>query len=179
MSDKENKLDPAHEHEIGEESSECALDEDVELCDSKDKPSNELSEINDKYLRILAEFDNFRKRTAKEKAGMYDDGVVDAVTKFLPFIDNIRRALDSAAHSIDDPLYKGVDMIYCQLLKTLQELGVEEIAAVGEPFDPNRHFAVAHTEDSDYGESTVSEELQKGYRYKDKVLRHSMVKVAN
>ncbi|MCL2852080.1 MAG: nucleotide exchange factor GrpE [Defluviitaleaceae bacterium] len=179
MSGNEHKVEPAHEYEADGETAECVPEAEVELCEPETHAANELAGLNDKYLRVLAEFDNFRKRTAKEKAGMYDDGVVEAVTKFLPVIDNLRRALDSASQQSGDPLYKGVDMILSQLLKTLGELGVEEIAAVGEPFDPNRHFAVAHAEDSNYSENTVAEELQKGYKYKDKVLRHSMVKVAN
>ena len=158
---------------------ENAKQAEAELCGTQDQAAAELASLNDKYLRILAEFDNFRKRTVKEKSNMYDDGVVDTVTKFLPVIDNLQRALDSAASYSGDPLYKGVDMINSQLVKTLGELGVEEINAIGETFDPNRHFAVAHTQDSGYSENTITEELQKGYKYKDKILRHSMVKVAN
>ena len=170
------------EHESANEAEDIITEtiqaDEVEICEPEEDGKNELDELNDKYLRMLAEFDNFRKRTAREKASMYDDGVVDAVTSILPVIDNLRRALDSDPNQ-DGSLYKGVDMILKQLMKTLGGMGIEEIAAQGQPFDPNYHFAVAHTQDSEYSENTVTEELQKGYRYKDKVLRHSMVKVAN
>lgn len=140
---------------------------------------SEAEELRDKYLRILAEFDNFRKRTSKEKAGMYDDGIVMAVTKLLPTLDNLQRAL-GAAVSQEDPLYKGVEMTLGQLLKTLEEIGVQSVEAdAGHPFDPQRHFAVAHIQDEGMMENVIAEELQKGYMYKDRVLRHSMVRVAN
>ncbi|MCL2616794.1 MAG: nucleotide exchange factor GrpE [Defluviitaleaceae bacterium] len=178
MASNENKPENEQIDECGEtvEVVEYIPDSDVEL--NENNPQSELAEFKDKYLRVLAEFDNFRKRTTREKASMYDDGIIDTVSKFLPVIDNLARALGSATNT-EDPLYKGVDMIEKQILKTLAELGVEEIAAKGQPFDPNRHFAVAHEQDSNYSENTVTDELQKGYKYKDKVLRHSMVKVAN
>jgi len=170
------------EHEGVNETEDVAAEtvqpDEVEICEPEQAENSELDELNDRYLRMLAEFDNFRKRTAREKASMYDDGVVDAITNILPVIDNLRRALDSDPNQ-DDSLYKGVDMILKQLMKTLGDMGIEEIAAHGQPFDPNYHFAVAHTQDSEHSENTVTEELQKGYKYKDKVLRHSMVKVAN
>ncbi|MCL2617460.1 MAG: nucleotide exchange factor GrpE [Defluviitaleaceae bacterium] len=176
MSDEEKALRGS---EVDADADGTAQEVEAVLNEPEAAAVDELAEQRDKYLRVLAEFDNFRKRTAKEKAVMYDDGLVDAVTKFLPAIDNLRRALDSAGEDTGHPLYKGVDMIHSQLLKTLGELGVEEVPAVGEEFDPNRHFAVAHTEDSAHSENTITEELQKGYKYKDKILRHSMVKVAN
>ena len=182
MSGEEKAVEPTQANETTDETVECVPEDEAELCEAEDSAAagaNKLAEMNDKYLRVLAEFDNFRKRTSKEKAGMYDDGVVDAVTKFLPVIDNLQRALESAGNNTDNSLYMGVDMIHKQLIKTLNELGVEEIPAVGEAFDPNRHFAVAHAEDPGYSENTITDELQKGYKYKEKVLRHSMVKVAN
>ena len=174
--EKQTEHENTHETEdITTETVEC---DEVEICDAEQVDKKELDELNDKYLRMLAEFDNFRKRTAREKAGMYDDGVVNAITKILPVIDNLRRALESDPDQ-DSSFYKGVDMIEKQLIKVLGDIGVEEIAAHGQQFDTNYHFAVAHAQDSEYGENTVTEELQKGYKYKDKVLRHSMVKVAN
>lgn len=134
----------------------------------------------DKYQRCLAEFDNFRKRTSKEKASMYDDGVRDTVEKLLGVVDNLERAV--AAQEGKDPedaFFKGVQMTLKQFLEVLHSIGVEEIKAVGEKFDPNLHAAVAHEEDDAYGENEIMLEMLKGYQYKDKVIRHSMVKVAN
>ncbi|MDR1703556.1 MAG: nucleotide exchange factor GrpE [Clostridiales bacterium] len=130
-----------------------------------------------RYLRAMAEFDNFRKRTASEKAVMYDAGIRDAVTKILPVLDNFQRAM--AAVSEDNQVTKGFVMILKQLNEALAAMGVEEIAAVGTAFDPNLHDAVMHIDDEAFGPSEVVEELQKGYKCKDKVIRYSMVKVAN
>jgi molecular chaperone GrpE len=132
----------------------------------------------DKYQRTLAEFDNFRKRTMKEKASMYDDGVRDTVEKLLPVIDNFERAV-AAASNAEDGFYKGIVMIFKQMQDFLDGLGVEYIDAVGETFDPNLHHAVAHVEDETCGEGEIVEEMQKGYKYKEKIIRCSMVKVAN
>ena len=132
----------------------------------------------DKMQRTMAEFDNFRKRTAKEKASMYDDGVRDAVLAILPAMDNFERALGAVANK-DDAFYKGVDMIYKQMIGMLDGLGVEVIDTVGKPFDPNMHAGVAHVEDEQFGENEIVEELMKGYTHKGKVIRCSMVKVAN
>lgn len=132
----------------------------------------------DKYQRTLAEFDNFRKRTTKEKTSMYDDGVRDTVEKLLPVIDNFERAVAASANT-EDNFYKGIAMILKQLQSFLDDLGVEAIEVIGETFDHNQHFAVAHIDDDDYGESEIIEEMQKGYKYKEKIIRCSMVKVAN
>ena len=135
----------------------------------------------DKYQRCLAEFDNFRKRTSKEKASMYDDGVRSTVEKLLGVIDNLERAVAVQEGKADenDAFFKGVKMTLTQFQETLHGMGVEEIKAVGEKFDPNLHAAVAHEDDENYGENEVILEMLKGYKYKDKVIRHSMVKVAN
>lgn len=140
-----------------------------------------LSDMQDKFQRTFAEFDNFRKRTSKEKASMYDDGVRETIEKLLPTFDNIERAIASVEGKIDDnePLYKGIKMIDKQLKEILGAMGVEEIKALGEKFDPNLHAAVAHVDDEAYGENEVIIDMLKGYKYKDKVIRHSMVKVAN
>ena len=135
-------------------------------------------QAQDNYLRNLAEFDNFRKRTAKEKAGMYDLGVGDAVEKFLPVLDNFERALFSAPNA-QDGFYKGIEMIFRQFGQSLADLGVEPIPSEGEAFDHRLHEAVVHVEDENFGQNEIVEELQKGYKYKDKIIRHSMVKVAN
>ncbi|MDR1067526.1 MAG: nucleotide exchange factor GrpE [Clostridiales bacterium] len=136
------------------------------------------AELLDKLQRSLAEFDNFRKRTIKEKASMYDDGVRDVVEKLLPTADSFERAL-AAADDKESGFYKGVEMIYRQLISAFDAIGVEAIRCSGEPFDPNAHNAVAHIEDESLGENVVAEELQKGYKYKDKIIRYAAVKVAN
>ena len=134
----------------------------------------------DKYQRCLAEFDNFRKRTSKEKASMYDDGVRETVEKLLPVVDNLERAV-AAQENVDaeDAFLKGVQMTLKQFMEILNGMGVEEIKALGEKFNPNLHAAVAHEDDDAYGENEIILEMLKGYQYKDKVIRHSMVKVAN
>jgi len=174
----ENRIEYENTIETEDAAAETVECDEVEICEPEQGERNELDELNDKYLRLLAEFDNFRKRSQEEKAKMYNNGVGDAITKILPVIDNIGRALDSESDR-ESSLYKGVEMIEKQLMKTLEDIGVEEIIAEGKPFDPNYHFAVAHVEDGNFSENTVTEELQIGYKYKDKVLRHSMVKVAN
>ena len=140
-----------------------------------------LAEAQDRFQRTLAEFDNFRKRTMKEKASMYDDGVRDTIEKLLPMFDNLERAISSVEGKVDedDPLFKGVKLTDKQLKEILAAMGVEEIKALGEKFDPNLHAAVAHVDDENYGENEVIYDMLKGYKYKDKVIRHSMVKVAN
>lgn len=140
-----------------------------------------LADMQDKFQRTLAEFDNFRKRTSKEKASMYDDGVRDTIEKLLPIFDNLERAIASVDGKVDenDPLLKGVKMTNKQLKEILAAMGVEEIKALGEKFDPNLHAAVAHVEDENFGENEVVLDMMKGYKYKEKVIRHSMVKVAN
>ena len=134
--------------------------------------------LTDRLQRTMAEFDNFRKRTAKEKASMYDNGVRDAVEKFLPVADNLERALLSveSAEDRESPVYKGVEMIFRQTNQILCDMGLEPLPGEGEPFDPNCHDAVASEGEGD-GEAVVAEVLQKGYRYGDKVVRPSMVKV--
>ena len=140
-----------------------------------------LAEAQDRFQRTLAEFDNFRKRTMKEKASMYDDGARDTIEKLLPLFDNLERAISSVEGKVDDedPLLKGVKMTDKQLKEILASMGVEEIKALGEKFDPNLHAAVAHVDDENYGENEVIIDMLKGYKYKDKVIRHSMVKVSN
>ena len=135
----------------------------------------------DKYQRCLAEFDNFRKRTAKEKAAMYDDGVRDTVEKLLGVVDNLERAVMAQEGKADenDAFFKGVAMTLKQFQEILHSIGVEEIKALGEKFDPNLHAAVAHEDDENYGENEIILEMLKGYQYKERVIRHSMVKVAN
>jgi molecular chaperone GrpE len=137
----------------------------------------ELAAEKERHLRTLAEYDNFRKRSAKERENIYADVRADTVTKFLPVYDNLVRALAQATE--DEAYRKGVEMIMTQLEEILTKLGVEEIPAVGEVFDPKLHNAVMHVEDESCGEGIIVEEFQKGFRMGDKVIRFSMVKVAN
>ena len=150
--------------------------------DKKQDALNEkIAELEDKVKRQMAEFDNFRKRTIKEKAVMYDDGVRSTIEKLLTVIDNLERAVAVQEGKVDadDAFFKGVKMTLVQFREILHSMGVEEIKALGEKFDPNLHAAVAHEDDESYGENEVILEMLKGYKYKDKVIRHSMVKVAN
>ena len=146
----------------------------------KDKKDTQIEDLTDKLRRQMAEFDNFRKRTEKEKSGMFEMGAKSVVEKLLPVVDNFERGLASVPEDQkEDPFVAGVDKVYKQLLTVFDELGVKPIEAVGQPFDPNFHNAVMHVEDDEQGENVVIEEFQKGYMYHDSVVRHSMVKVAN
>ncbi len=143
----------------------------------KDKFEQQVEELTDRLKRSMAEFDNFRKRTEKEKASMYVIGAKEIIEKILPVVDNFERGLAQAAE--EDAFAEGMKMIYKQLMTTLNDLGVKAIDAVGQEFDPNFHNAVMHVDDESVGDNIVVEELQKGYTYKEFVVRHSMVKVAN
>lgn len=148
--------------------------------EKKDKKDEQIAELSDKLKRQLAEFENFRNRTDKEKSQMYAVGAKDVIEKILPVIDNFERGLKSIPEDQKGgPVASGMEMIYKQLITVLSDLGVTPIEAVGQEFDPNLHNAVMHAEDEGLGENIVAEEFQKGYKYKDTVLRHSMVKVAN
>ncbi len=153
-------------NETAEETAEESLEEKLE------KAEQAVKENFDKYLRQVAEFDNYRKRTMAEKAGMYNNGVRDTVEKLLPVIDNFERAAAAAQD-------KGIEMILKQFMEILASMGVEEIPSLGEPFDPNVHQAVMHIEDESCDENVIVEVFQKGYKLSDKVIRPSMVKVAN
>ena len=146
----------------------------------KDPKDEKIDELNDKLKRSMAEFDNYRKRTDKEKSAMYEIGAKDVIEKILPVIDNFERGLKSIPEDQKGgPVASGMEMIYKQLITVLSDLGVTPIEAVGQEFDPNLHNAVMHVEDEELGENVVAEEFQKGYMYRDSVVRHSMVKVAN
>ncbi len=142
-----------------------------------DKYQTQIDDLTDRLKRNLAEFDNFRKRTEKEKASMYVIGARDIVEKVLPVVDSFERGLAQAQEG--DAFADGMKMIYRQLMTALEEAGVKPIEAVGKEFNPDFHNAVMHVDDESLGENVVAEELQKGYTYKDFVVRHSMVKVAN
>ena len=144
----------------------------------KDKKDEKIEELTDRVKRQMAEFENFRKRTEKEKAGMYAVGAKDVIEKILPVVDNFERGLD-VAEDKEDPFVQGMEKIYKQFITALNDMGVKAIEAVGNEFNPDFHNAVMHVEDETVGENIVVEEFQKGYMYKESVVRHSMVKVAN
>jgi molecular chaperone GrpE len=146
----------------------------------KDKRDVQIEELTDRVQRQMAEFDNFRKRSEKEKAAMFEVGAKSVIEKILPTIDNFERGLAGLSEEQkEDPFVQGIEKVYRQMVATLEDIGVKPIEAVGAPFDPNFHNAVMHVEDEEAGENTVVEEFQKGYLYHDTVVRHSMVKVAN
>ena len=146
----------------------------------KDPKDAQIEELQDRLKRQMAEFDNFRKRTEKEKSAMFEIGAKDIIERILPVIDNFERGLASIPEDAKGSAFaNGMEMIYKQLLKNLEDAGVKPIEALGQPFDPNFHNAVMHIEDEKFGENIISQELQKGYMYRDSVVRHSMVQVAN
>ncbi|MBC5687456.1 nucleotide exchange factor GrpE [Mediterraneibacter sp. NSJ-55] len=146
----------------------------------KDKKDEKIEELTDRLTRQMAEFDNFRKRTEKEKSQMYEIGAKDVIEKILPVVDNFERGLAAVAEDEKaSPFAEGMEKIYKQLMTTLESMEVKPIEAVGKEFNPDFHNAVMHVEDEELGENIIAEEFQKGYTYRDSVVRHSMVKVAN
>jgi molecular chaperone GrpE len=178
--EEENVAERPSETDEATETSEAVSQEPEEKSSKKpkkDKRDEKIEELTDRLMRQMAEFENYRKRTEKEKSQMYTSGSKDAIEKILPIVDNFERAL--ACESSDEAFKDGMDKIYRMLVKNLEDMGVTPIEAVGKTFDPNFHNAVMHIDDDNFGENEVAEELQKGYMYKDTILRHSMVKVAN
>lgn len=148
--------------------------------EKKDKKDEKIEELTDRVRRQMAEFDNFRKRTEKEKTQMFETGAKSIVEKILPVVDNFERGLAAVTEEEKGtPFVEGMGKIYKQMMTVLEEAGVKPIEAVGQEFDPNLHNAVMHVEDEEFGENIIAEEFQKGYTYRDSVVRHSMVKVAN
>ena len=144
------------------------------------KSEEKAAELTDKYQRLMAEFENARKRNAKEQTRMYDVGAKEVLQKLLPVVDNFERGLDALSQEEkEEPFAQGVEKIYQQLMTVFGELGVKAMDAAGKEFNPDVHNAVMHVEDEEMGENLVVEEFQKGYMYKESVLRHSMVKVVN
>lgn len=148
--------------------------------EKKDKKDAQIEELKDKLMRQMAEFENFRKRSEKEKSQMFEIGAKSIIEKILPVIDNFERGLGTISEEEKEGAFaQGIEKIYKQMVTSLEEAGVTAIEAVGKEFDPNLHNAVMHAEDESLGENIVSDEFQKGYMYKDTVVRHSMVKVVN
>ena len=204
MADKEKELENSGTEENLEETDEFVNDEaaedeaaeadgsekDVQDSDKKsffkkkekkDKKDEQIEELNDRVKRQMAEFDNFRKRTEREKAAMFEVGARSVIEKILPVVDNFERGMLSVSEDeLEAPFVQGMDKIYKQLITTLEALEVKPIEALGKEFDPNFHNAVMHVDDDSIEDSSiVVEEFQKGYMYRDSVIRHSMVKVAN
>ena len=176
----EASKETAAEGQTEKEKEEAEDPESMKKKKKKEKWEEKIEELEDRVKRQMAEFDNFRKRTEKEKSHMYEVGARDVIEKILPVVDNFERGLATVPEDQkNDPVIDGMDKIYRQLMTVLTDLGVEPIEAVGKEFDPNFHNAVMHVEDEELGENVVAEEFQKGYLYKDTVIRHSMVKVAN
>ena len=174
----------ATEAEQSEETAEEAVEptkEKSKLFKKKKDPKDEkIEELSDKLLRQMAEFDNFRKRTEKEKSAMYEIGAKDIVEKLLPVVDNFERGFMTVTEEDkEDAFVTGMEMVYKQLMTMLETVGVKPIEAVGQEFNPDLHNAVMHVEDETVGDNIIVEEFQKGYTYRDSVVRYSMVKVAN
>ena len=166
----------------GEEEEKLSFGEKKKLRKAEEqiaKLEASVAEANDKYMRLYAEYENFRKRSQKEKEGVYTDAYIDALTQILPILDNLERAAQYGGDDKEHPLAKGLELTLKSFAETLEKMGVSEIPALGEQFDPNVHNAVMHVEDEALGENIVAEVFMKGYIRGDKVLRHSMVKVAN
>ncbi|SES83758.1 nucleotide exchange factor GrpE [[Clostridium] polysaccharolyticum] len=165
-----------------EEKTADAETADAEKAEEEDVPKGDkkAQELNDKLMRTIAEFDNFRKRSEKEKSAMFEIGAKAIIEKILPVLDNFERGLDSISEEEKGSAFaQGIEQIYKQFVTVLDDAGVKVIETVGKEFDPSLHNAVMHVEDDSLGENIIAEEFQKGYMYKESVVRHSMVKVAN
>ena len=175
----EESAEEAEETEDGDNSSEKKGF--FKKKEKKDKKDEKIEELNDRLMRQMAEFDNFRKRSEREKSQMFDLGAKDIVEKILPVIDNMERGLATVTPEVleTDAFAQGMEKVYKHFMTVLEGAGVKPIEAVGNEFNPDFHNAVMHVEDEEVGENIVVEEFQKGYMYKESVVRHSMVKVAN
>ncbi len=188
-SDTEEACDSSSECNTDAAQNACEADESDEADDTelntddskkKDPKDAVIEELQDRVKRQMAEFDNFRKRTEKEKSTMFEMGASDIIKKLLPIVDNFDRGFKSVTdEELETPFAKGMDMVHKQLLKMLEDADVKPIEALGGEFNPDYHNAVMHVEDDSVGENIVVEEFEKGYTYRDQVIRHSMVKVAN
>ena len=167
--------------EANAEAEQTAQETEAEKASGKKDPKDaKIEELQDRLRRQMAEFDNFRKRTEKEKSAMYEVGARDIIEKILPVLDNFERGLAAVPEDEKGSSFaEGIEKIYKQFVKTLEDAGVQAIEAKGQQFDPNLHNAVMHVEDDQFGENEISQELQKGYKYRGTVVRHSMVQVAN
>ena len=183
VKEEEIEKEEIKEEVVDEEAVEKTKKEEKPLFkkkNKKDKKDEKIEELTDKVTRQMAEFDNFRKRSEKEKSARYEMGAKDVIEKVLPVIDNFERGLQGVPKKQKtDPFVEGMEMIYKQFMTALEEIGVKPIEAIGKTFDPDIHNAVMHEESDKHEENTISEEFQKGYMYRDSVVRYSMVKVVN
>lgn len=182
--DTQTEADVAEEvkEECSEAEKECSekADCDDSKAPKKDKKDEQIADLTDKLTRQMAEFDNYRKRTEKEKSAMYEIGAKDVIEKILPVVDNFERGFVTVSEEEkENPFVQGMDKVYKQLMTMLEGLGVKPIEALGQEFNPDLHHAVMHVEDEEASENVIVEEFQKGYMYRDSVVRYSMVKVAN
>ncbi len=180
---KDKKKEPEQKPETQEQPPEAAQPEETKKEETSqetelEKLQKEFEEHKQQHLRVLAEYDNFRKRSQNEKNAIYNNAVSDTVQAILPIADNIERALSQENASAED-MKKGVEMIENQIKACFEKLGLEEMGQVGETFDPNLHNAVSHIEDESLGENVIAAVYQKGYKLGDRVVRHAMVQVAN
>ena len=177
MAKKEKEINEIPAEEVVEETTPEAVEEPTEQTPEVDPWEEKYNAEHDSHLRLMADYDNFRKRSQKEKEASYGNGKADAVAKLLPVYDNLERALNQ--ETSDAAYKKGVEMTMTELVKIFTSLGVEIFGEVGETFDPNLHNAVMHTENEELGENTISMVFQKGFKIGDKVVRFAMVQVAN
>ena len=175
----ENKKEKINEEVIEETAEEIVDDAENKESSCEMIEKTHYDELYDKHLRLMAEYDNYKKRTQKEKEEIGSFATADAIEKLLPVVDNLERALDALSDSEKNTFTEGIELVYRQMMEIFEKMGVSEIDAVGKEFDPELHNAVMHIDDENFGTNTVAEQFMKGYKYKDKVIRYSMVKVAN
>lgn len=181
MADKNYQKESAEDMDIdipvSDEDADALQKEIDDLTAKLEESEKKIGEADDKYLRLCAEYDNYRKRTSKEKLEIFSDSTIKCIAEILPVLDNFERAIESECS--DESFKNGMQMIYNQFSDSLKKIGVTEMEAMGAEFNPNLHNAIKQTEDENFGENTVCEVFQKGYMYNDKVIRHAVVAVAN
>lgn len=177
---EDETMEDGAEEDVSEENEASGKEGGKFFKKKKDKKDEKIEELNDKYTRLFAEFDNFRKRSEKEKSAMFEVGAKAIIEKILPIVDNFERGLAGLTEEEkENGFAAGMDMVYKQLMTAFADAGVTPIESLNQEFDPNLHNAVMHVDDENVGENIIVEEFQKGYMYRDSVVRHSMVKVAN
>lgn len=176
----EELVEETGEDDKSEEGDEKSDKKKRKVFKKKDKKDQQIEELNDKYQRLFAEFQNYRSRSEKEKSAMFEVGAKSIIEKILPVVDNFERGIAALSEEdLDSPVGQGMNLIYKQMATALEEMGVTVIETEGKEFDPELHNAVMHEDNEELGENMISQEFQKGYKYRDTVIRHSMVKVAN